>query len=44
MSVDSSPREPGDDADIGDPESDRGRPRESVVKERETKRVDQRLR
>ena len=38
-SVDQSPREQGDDADVGDPESDRRRPRESVVEERETKRV-----
>ena len=29
----------GNDADMGDPESDRRRPRESVVEERETKRV-----
>ena len=29
----------GDDADMGDPESDRRKPRESVVEERETKRV-----
>ena len=35
MSVDRSPREQGDDADMGDPR----RPRESVVEERETKRV-----
>ena len=32
-SVDQSPREQGDDADVGDPESDRRRPRESVVEE-----------
>ena len=34
VSVDQSPREQGDDADMGDPESDRRRPRESVVEER----------
>ena len=39
VSVDQSPREQGDDADMGDPESDRRRRRESVVEERETKRV-----
>ena len=39
VSVDQPPREQSDDADMGDPESDRRRPRESVVEERETKRV-----
>ena len=39
MSVDGSPREEGDGADVGDPESDRRRSRESVVEERFTKRV-----
>ena len=39
VSVDQLPREQSDDADMGDPESDRRRPRESVVEERETKRV-----
>ena len=34
-----SPREQGDDADMGDLESDRRRPRESLGEERETKRV-----
>ena len=38
--VDQPPREQSDDADMGDPESDRRRrPRELVVEERETKRV-----
>ena len=39
VSVDQAPRAQNDDADTGDPESDRRRPRESVVEERETKRV-----
>ena len=39
MSVDQSPREQGDGADVSDPESDRRRPRESLGEERETKRV-----
>ena len=38
VSVDQSPREQSDDADMGDPESDRRRTRESVVEERGTKR------
>ena len=33
VSADHLPREQGDDADMGDPESDRRRPRESVVEE-----------
>ena len=39
VSVDQPPREQSDDADMGDPECDRGRPRESLGEERETKRV-----
>ena len=39
VSADHHPREQSDDADLGDPESDRRRPRESVGEERETKRV-----
>ena len=38
-SVDQRPREQSDEADVGDPESDRRRPREPVVEEREAKRV-----
>ena len=39
VSVDQSPRELCDVADVGDPVGDRRRPRESVVEEGETKRV-----
>ena len=39
VSNDQPPREQSDDADMGDPECDRRRPRESVVEEREAKRV-----
>ena len=35
----SLPREQSDDADMGDPECDRRRPRESLGEERKTKRV-----
>ena len=36
---DQPPKEESDDADMGDPGSDRRRPRESLGEERETKRV-----
>ena len=39
VSVDQPPRKQSDGADMGDPESDRRRPRESLGEERETKRV-----
>ena len=39
VGIDQPPREQGDDADVGDPESDRRRPRESLREERETERV-----
>ena len=39
VNADHPPREQSDDADMGDPESDRRRPRESVGEERESQRV-----
>ena len=39
VGADQPPREQSDDAGMGDPESDRKRLRESVVEDRETKRV-----